>query len=218
MKQFFFRHRFYFVPFLVVWTILSFLQFLFTQNNLILRVNYFWSPSADFSFKWITYIGDGVFVIIAGLLASLYSYRLCAKILFSYCVSGIVVQFLKRMIFTEIYRPPKVLASILPKLHTVEGVALHYFNSFPSGHTTAAFALFTILALECKSPLLKMYMLIPPMLVAYSRMYLLAHFLGDVYLGAILGISFSVVIYIFLNQFWQSRSNPRFGGGLIKPL
>ncbi|MCF0059363.1 phosphatase PAP2 family protein [Dyadobacter sp. CY356] len=218
MKLFLFRHRFYFLPFIIIWAALSFLQLLFTQNYIILHVNHFWSPFADHFFKWMTFVGDGAFILIAGLLATLYSYRLAVKIVLSYAITGLFVQFLKRMVFAEIYRPPKILSALLPKLHKVDGVDLYYFNSFPSGHTTAAFALFTILALECKSPVLKVLLLIPPLLVAYSRMYLLAHFLGDVYLGAFIGISFSVIVYFYLNQFWQSQSNPRLGGGLMKYL
>lgn len=218
MKLFFYRHRFYFLPFIIIWAALSFLQLIYTQNYIILRLNSYWSPLADIFFKYITYIGDGTFILIVGLLTILYSYRLGVKIVLSYAISGIFVQFLKRMVFTEIYRPPKVLSALLPQLHKVDGVDLYYFNSFPSGHTTAAFALFTILALECKSPLLKVLLLLPPLLVAYSRMYLLAHFLGDVYLGAFLGTSFSVIVYFYLNQFWQSQSNPKLGGGLMKYL
>ena len=215
MKLFISRHRAYFLPFVVIWTMLSFIQVLFTQNYILLHLNKYWSPVTDFFFKYITYVGDGTFVIIAGLLAGLYSYRLCVKIILSYAVTGIFVQFLKRMVFAEIYRPPKVLSALLPQLHKVDGVDLYYFNSFPSGHTTAAFTLFTILALECKSPVLKFLLLLPPLLVAYSRMYLLAHFLGDVYLGAIIGMSLSVTMYFYLNRFWEAQSNPRLGGGLI---
>ncbi|TKT93708.1 phosphatase PAP2 family protein [Dyadobacter frigoris] len=218
MKLFLFRHRFYFLPFIIIWAGLGLLQLLFTQNFIILHVNHYWSPFADVFFKWMTFVGDGAFVLIAGLLATLYSYRLGLKIVLSYAITSIFVQFLKRMVFTEIYRPPKVLSALLPQLHKVDGVDLYYFNSFPSGHTTAAFALFTILALESKSPVLKVLLLLPPLLVAYSRMYLLAHFLGDVFLGSFLGISFSVIVYYYLNQFWQSQSNPKLGGGLIKYL
>ena len=129
MKLFFYRHRFYFLPFMIIWVVLSFLQLLFTQNYIILHVNHFWSPFADVFFKWITFVGDGAFILIVGLLTILYSYRLGMKIIVSYAITGIFVQFLKRMVFAEIYRPPKVLSALLPKLHKVEGVDLHYFNS-----------------------------------------------------------------------------------------
>jgi len=214
MKFFFLRHRAFFLPFLIFWIALGITQMLFTQNQILLFINKNWSPIADIFFKNFTHAGDGVFILIAGLLAILFSYRLAVKIFLSYALSGMVVQFLKQMVFTEIYRPPKVLAHILPLLHKVEGVKLYHFNSFPSGHTTSAFALFTVLALECRSSFYKPLLLIPPLLVAYSRMYLLAHFLGDVYVAAFVAIPISVSVYFYMNQYWETQSDPRLGGGL----
>jgi membrane-associated phospholipid phosphatase len=216
MKFFCLRHRSYFLPFFVIWATLGVLQFMFSQNFLILFVNKHWTPFADIFFKNFTYVGDGAFILVSGLTAAFFSYRLGVKIFLSYAISGIFVQFLKQMVFTEIYRPPKILAEILPLLHHVDGVKLYHFNSFPSGHTTSAFALFTVLALECKSSALKPLLLIPPLLVAYSRMYLLAHFLGDVYVAAFVGIPISVLVYFYMNQYWETQSNPRLNGGLTK--
>jgi membrane-associated phospholipid phosphatase len=61
-------------------------------------------------------------------------------------------------------------------------------QSFPSGHTTLAFATATTLALNYK----KWYIVIPAYLwagsVAYSRLYLGKHYPGDVLAGAAIGI------------------------------
>ncbi|SEJ10329.1 PAP2 superfamily protein [Dyadobacter koreensis] len=216
MRLFCLRHRSFFLPFFLIWIVLSIIQLLFTQNFIFLFVNKHWTPFADIFFKTCTHIGDGVFILVSGLVAALFSYRLAVKIFLSYAISGIVVQFLKQMVFAEIYRPPKILASLLPVLHKVEGVQLYHFNSFPSGHTTSAFALFTVLALECKSSLIKPFLLIPPLLVAYSRIYLLAHFLGDVYVAAFVAIPVSVLVYFYMNQYWAAQTDPRLDGGLTK--
>jgi membrane-associated phospholipid phosphatase len=216
MKFFCLRHRSYFLPFFVIWAVLGILQLMFTQNFLILFVNKHWTPHADIFFRHFTHVGDGTFILIAGLLGAFFSYRLCIKIFLSFAISGIGVQFFKSMVFSQIHRPPRILSKLLPLLHQVEGVKLHYFHSFPSGHTTSAFALFTVLALECKSSALKPFFLIPPLLVAYSRMYLLAHFLGDVYVAAFVGIPISALIYFYMNQYWESQSNPKLNGGLAQ--
>lgn len=216
MRLFCLRHRSFFLPFFLIWIVLSVIQLLFTQNFIFLFVNKHWTPFADIFFKTCTHVGDGVFILVSGLVATLFSYRLAVKIFLSYAISGIVVQFLKQMVFAEIYRPPKILAALLPVLHKVEGVQLYHFNSFPSGHTTSAFALFTVLALECKSSLIKPFLLIPPLLVAYSRIYLLAHFLGDVYVAAFVAIPVSVLVYFYMNQYWAAQTDPRLDGGLTK--
>ena len=216
MRLFCLRHRSFFLPFFLIWIILGIIQLLFTQNFILLFVNKHWTPVADIFFKNFTYVGDGIFILISGLLAALFSYRLAVKMFLSYAISGVVVQFLKQMVFSEIYRPPKILASILPILHKVEGVQLYHFNSFPSGHTTSAFALFTVLALECKSSVYKPFLLLPPLLVAYSRIYLLAHFLGDVYVAAFVAIPVSVLVYFYMNLYWEAQTDPRLAGGLTK--
>ena len=62
-----------------------------------------------------------------------------------------------------------------------------YFNSFPSGHTTAAFAFFCALSiLARKHPLLQSLFFLLAAGVAYSRMYLSQHFLADVLAGSLL--------------------------------
>ncbi|MBK9735061.1 MAG: phosphatase PAP2 family protein [Saprospiraceae bacterium] len=61
-------------------------------------------------------------------------------------------------------------------------------RSFPSGHTTVAFATATTLSLQYK----KWYVVVPAYLgaasVGYSRMYLGKHYPSDVLAGAVIGI------------------------------
>jgi membrane-associated phospholipid phosphatase len=61
------------------------------------------------------------------------------------------------------------------------------FYSFPSGHTTVAFALSTVLSENSKSDLLKIVSFLPAALTAYSRIYENRHWLSDVVLGGIIG-------------------------------
>jgi membrane-associated phospholipid phosphatase len=73
-----------------------------------------------------------------------------------------------------------------PGVIFVNGVV--HGQSFPSGHTSLAFATATTLALNYK----KWYIVIPAYLwagsVAYSRMYLGKHYPGDVLAAAAIGI------------------------------
>ena len=67
------------------------------------------------------------------------------------------------------------------------------YNAFPSGHTAASTAFFTALLLgagwRIAAPLL-----IVPILIAFSRMYVAAHYLSDVTVAAILGILCALLI------------------------
>lgn len=60
----------------------------------------------------------------------------------------------------------------------------HY--SFPSGHTTSSFAATTVMILL--DPVVAIPMLILAVLIAFSRTYLMVHYLTDVLAGAALGI------------------------------
>ncbi|MBS1563115.1 MAG: phosphatase PAP2 family protein, partial [Bacteroidetes bacterium] len=72
-------------------------------------------------------------------------------------------------------------------------------NSFPSGHTTSAFALATILALHATKKGWGVFFLLLAVGVAYSRIYLGQHFLPDVTMGAILGTVSGLLVYAFVN-------------------
>lgn len=77
-------------------------------------------------------------------------------------------------------------------------------RSFPSGHTSEAFSMATSLSLEIP----KWYVIAPAYtfasLVGYSRMYLGAHYPGDVIAGALLGTSTAWLTH-HLNKKWQQH-------------
>ncbi|MEW6703215.1 MAG: phosphatase PAP2 family protein [Bacteroidota bacterium] len=61
------------------------------------------------------------------------------------------------------------------------------FNALPSGHTTLAFSLSTVLSKNAKSDFLKIISYIPAVLTAVSRVYQDKHWASDVFLGAAIG-------------------------------
>lgn len=61
------------------------------------------------------------------------------------------------------------------------------FHSFPSGHTTLAFALSTVLARNTDSGTLKVLVYIPAALTVFSRIYQDYHWASDCVLGAAIG-------------------------------
>lgn len=61
------------------------------------------------------------------------------------------------------------------------------FHSFPSGHTTIAFSISTVLAKNSKSDIVKVLCYVPAVLTALSRVYQDKHWTSDVFLGGLIG-------------------------------
>jgi membrane-associated phospholipid phosphatase len=107
-----------------------------------------------------------------------------------------LAQLIKNFGFPREPRPAEYFSRMMNLLHTVSGVELSHWNSFPSGHTTSAFAFFALIAVWVKHPMLKFLCLLCAVTVAFSRMYLLQHFLVDVYVGSLLGTITAWVLLI----------------------
>ena len=112
----------------------------------------------------------------------------------------------------EVHRP-STFFDIKDQRKTIVFIPDFYTNvgktSFPSGHGASAFALYTMLASYL--PLLSnrrsnvLLLSISPIAVAFSRIFLVQHFLVDVLAGAALGLVFAC-LGMWLNNFFGRRS------------
>lgn len=171
-------------------------------------LNRFHSSFFNFFFKYITYLGDGFFVVLVCIVLFVFSFRNAFFLLTTYLSTGILVQILKRLFFADIIRPVKYFEGTF-ELYTIEGVKLYHYLSFPSGHSATTFGFFICFALISKSRLLKLICILLACLVAYSRIYLSQHFLVDVYAGSVIGIAGAIVFYkmVFLSEaYWLDYS------------
>ena len=150
----------------------------------------------DQFFKWATWGADG-WVWIPYLLVVVVLLKKDVKlIILNFLLSTLITQIPKRLIWDTISRP---IASGMPlnEIHTVPGVVMHAYNSFPSGHTATAFTLFLLTIYLFPKKWVFAIGAIFAMICAYSRVYLGQHFpmdLGGGIIVAVMSVQLSIVI------------------------
>lgn len=178
--------------------------FQFDKVSLHLKINALvGNITLDSFFKYFTHVGDGIFAVIIAIFIFIFNKRNGLFILSSYIVSGLFTSLLKNFFYSDVNRPHFVFGYFVQniKLKYIEGVEMVGQNSFPSGHSTSAFALFTCLALITENKLLKIIFFIIALLAAFSRTYLSQHWLVDVTFGSLIGTISAVVFYfIFISN------------------
>lgn len=175
--------------------------FLFTKDELFWILNQQHSYPGDLFFKYFTHVGDGLTMIIAGLVAiAMGKRKLGVLLILSFLLSGLLAQVVKRV--QPEPRPGKYFAELKQddRIHKVDGRVLRGNNSFPSGHTTTAFAMFSLLAFASRNYPVQFLWFLAAIIVGYSRIYLGHHFYKDVLTGAFLGYTSSLFLVWLLRK------------------
>lgn len=179
-----------------------FIYFKGEHGATVLWLNQRHNPVFDISFKWITYLGDGIVFGLAVAILLIIKWRSGLVLLIMGITQTIISFVMKRVIFPGTPRPKTYFG--IDDLHFVEGVKVHAYNSFPSGHTLTAFGLATFLAYYVNNQKLALLLLITAVLVGISRVYLLQHFLIDICIGSVIGVLLGLLF-----QKYDQRINQR---------
>ncbi|GAB4040748.1 phosphatase PAP2 family protein [Spirosoma jeollabukense] len=199
------KNRFFFLPYVLILVVVATLQIKYTQGELMLWVNRRNSLVADLIFPYVTYLGDGAFYVVVCLILMTHNWRVGLMGLASFGLSSLTSEFLKKLVFTDSPRPLKFFEQSINKYHLIEGLDIHSFNSFPSGHTTTAFAMFSLLALLDVQKGRGWIFLLLAILTGYSRVYLFQHFVEDAYVGSLIGTISTLLVYVLLSK-WAIKS------------
>lgn len=173
------------------------------------------TPFLNTFFLYATKMGEGIAFLAGMILLLFYRYRSALHLPLAGLAIAIVSNLTKR--FFEHQRPSLYFRNlgIFDQITVVEGIHINGgANSFPSGHTMAAFALYTYLALCLPNKRWSGVLLgLLAVLVGVSRVYLVQHFLKDIFFGAMLGVLIGVVFY-YLQLAWPRAKvwNRRLGG------
>ena len=168
------------------------------KNEAFLYLNANLGLFADKVFEYSSYLAEGwiwipYFIVLVGLYK-----KDKAFILMNFLISTLLTQFAKNFIFTTAMRP---MASGLDatQIHTVPGVEIHTFNSFPSGHTATAFTLFILTTYLFPNKYVLSIGIVYAIVCGYSRVYLAQHFPLDL-AGGIFVALLTLPISIFIRE------------------
>ncbi len=193
----------WFVVFLfaILWVLIGgLLLLLLPKGEEVLYFRNLQQAELDRLFTYITQIGEAPLIAAIALLMLFYRAGDSIQIGVSGIVGLVVVQGLKQGVFAGHHRPVRWFAEQGVDLSTVAGIDTHQLFSMPSGHTAAAFALFTSLALTQHHRAGQWIYLSVAMLVGLSRIVLAQHFYEDVFFGALLGMFLAFGTYLLLDR------------------
>jgi membrane-associated phospholipid phosphatase len=209
MKSFWNRTQFFLIPSIIAWLLVLYIMVTTEKVALHSMINQWHCPTADFFFTYYTNVGASVPFIIAGALL-FYKYSVAFFVLVSQLITTILTYPVKGIL--DVDRPRAAFEKLHLSLYQVDGVHLYGSHSFPSGHTSSAFALFLALCLYVKKPVWQVLFFVLAVLVGYSRIYLSQHFIQDVFGGAIIGVISVIITYFAYHR--RVENNPNFDKSL----
>ena len=193
-------NRCFFVTYLLLLIAVGTLLIVYTKETLIHFVNEHNNPLGDALFPYLTYLGDGGFAIVVGMLILVVNRRAGWLILASFAISGLISLFLKWVVFPERLRPLRYFEHSNWQYHLIKDLHINEYNSFPSGHTTSAFALYAMLAFLWRRKAWGWLGTLLGAVAGYSRVYLFQHFVEDTFAGSLLGLGTSVAVVLYYQK------------------
>lgn len=198
--------RWFFLLVGIFWFAAGLSCMLFEKKEIHLYMNQYHSDWLDFTFRYITFLGDGWMAVLLAISFVLFDKKKHALGFgFSFVFSALLVQFLKRFVFEHLGRPYAVMPELISP---IEGVVFHQDHSFPSGHTTMAFMMAIYVMLRFRFSAVWMFCF--AFFAAVSRVYLSQHFLIDILAGSFIGVIFSLFGFTYITTYlkkdsWQQR-------------
>lgn len=188
----------FFIPVLIAWIVALVLAYEVPYGYEILRLNPWRHEPFNTVFRIMTHLGEVYGFVIAGILLLFIRYRYAMMILVAGLLNIPLAYILKDQSAT--LRPLTWLeqGGLIDQLVRVPYVELASgFTSFPSGHTIAAFTLFSLLALmsAVQDARWGFICAILAILTGFSRIFLAQHFLADVLGGSVIGLLLGNIVW-----------------------
>ena len=171
--------------------------------SFFLFLNYDGGKLIDNSIVFISQLGETIPWVVALILVLFFKRKYLMLLISCFVISTIFVQGIKNLLPNQ-ERPTKSISNT-KLIHTVEGVELHKYFSFPSGHTATAFTIFYFACILISKRSIIILGILYAALVGYSRIYLAQHFPIDVAGGMLVAIV-TIYLSLFLNERLSKRN------------
>lgn len=197
MKKLIRENIWFLLPFLAWILVGASMMWILPLNDLFFLINQHHTPFFDRLMTCFSAYGRGdviPFILVPILFIPAYRNRryILAASLYGLLIPACI--FLAK----EYFKKPRPLTCFgSQNVHTVAWLDNLYHHSFPSGHTFAAFGMFTLFSLllpKSQKPW-SLFFFVLAWLCGYSRVYLGQHFFQDIYAGSITGVVVTAFIY-----------------------
>ncbi len=180
------------------------LSFFVGKSNLFLLLNGNGGIYLDSFFKWLTHAGEELLWILFFFFLLLKKKQYLPIYFSNLVISTFLVQICKRVLLPNSARPVELLAEKAAEIHTVIGVNVHHWGSFPSGHTSSAFTLWLMICYIFPSRITIFIGFLLALGVGYSRIYLAQHFPIDVGAGMIIA-AFTGFCSFYIQSYFDNK-------------
>lgn len=195
MKDLLKQNKYYFFAVLLCLILGGGLLFSLTKEEFTLWVNARYTAFTDYFFWTFSLAGTLWFSFLTLLFVWWKKgWRTAVQGVLCFSATAGIIQFLKHIIFPGTPRPTLHFEGVFD-LRVLEWVEQLKTESFPSGHTAAAFAVATFLALSLSGKRYHWLLALGALCVAYARVYLSQHFITDVYTGMCIGVITTFLVY-----------------------
>lgn len=202
MKEFFLKNKAYYVTVILFIILGGILLIGIPRDNISLWINIRWNTFLDKIILFNNNLGTAFFSALTIIVLGFWKgWKTGLKAGICFLSVMLVTQFAKHILFPGTLRPTLHFEEGVLRL--IEGVKQLTTESFPSGHTSAAFSLATFFALYLPRKKWHWIFACLALFVGYGRIYLSQHFATDVYAGMIIGVTITSLVYYFYPKRWE---------------
>lgn len=197
------QNMWFYGPYLILILISSVFLLFSEKGAFVLMLQNTGSAVLDWFFVFYTHVGDGLFGAAVAVLLLFINKKQALSLGMGLILTGLISQLLKNTLGDDAGRPA-TLFEAETMFRQIEYLERHMRHSMPSGHSSIAFCLFSMLALFSTKKTYGYVFLSLAVLVGLSRIYLAQHYLVDVVAGSFIGCSVGLLAYFLGNRWFGS--------------